>query len=154
MRKNNVKLKKKVTEFVGFQIIKYIAGVLYFAGLAALIPLVPLVFSPVEFVRAQRAFLIALALILAGFLLVYWFSRSKKVALQSLGMMTLIPGLVGVFLLYSGPRRMSKLVAVLEEAPLLVEKYMTSQVPHAWLLAGVYIILGVLLVWFSYRVRN
>ncbi len=149
-----MKLQKKVTELVGFEIVKYIAGVLYFAGLAALIPLVPLVFSPVEFVRAQRAFLISLVLIVCGFLLVYWFSRSRKIALRSLGMMTLIPGLVGVFLLYSGPRRMSKLVAVLEEAPLLVEKYMTSQVPNAWLLAGVYIILGVFLVWISYRVRK
>ena len=147
-------VKKKVVEFVGFQIVTTFAKLFYFAGLTALIPLVPLLFSPHQLVAAKYAFGIALGLILVGFILVYWFSQSKSVAFRALGFMTLTPGLLAVFFSYAGPNRMAAILRAFGEASPYLEKWVETYVPHAWLLAGIYIILGVLLVWLSYQVKK
>jgi len=149
-----MKVQKKVTHFVSLQLVSWIAGAIYFAGLTALIPIVPLVLSPIQFVNAQRAFAVALAFIVFSFALVYLVSRSKKIALRTLGMVTLVPGLIAVFFSYSGERRMTEMVRWFGEASPLFEKYIETHVPKAWLLAGIYIILGVLLIWLSEKSRK
>jgi len=148
-----MKVQKRVAHFVSLQLVSWIAGAIYFAGLTALIPIVPLVISPIQFVNAQRAFAVALAFIVFGFALVYIVSRSKKIALRTLGMVTLVPGLIAVFFSYSGERRMTELMRWFSEAPLF-EKYIETHVPKAWLLAGIYIILGVLLIWLSEKSKR
>jgi len=145
---------KKVERFVGLQIIEYIARFFYFAGLTALIPLTPLLLFPQKLVEAKVAFGIALTLIFIGFFIVYIVSHSKKVALRSLGLMTLIPGLLAVFFIYSGPRRITKLLNMFGEASPFLEKWITTYMPKGWLLASVYIILGCYLIWISYRVKR
>ncbi len=149
-----MKLKKKVERAVKFQVAKLLGQSFYFAGLTALIPLVPLLLSPDRLARVKVVFGVALALILAGFLFVYWFSGSKRIAFKALGFTTLVPGLLAVLFSYLGPRRMAKLLRSFGEASPFLESWIETYVPKAWLLAGIYIILGVWFVWISYKVKN
>ena len=149
-----MKVQKRVAEFVGFEVVKIIAQVLYFAGLSALIPLVPLLLSPQEVVAAKYAFGIALGFIFGGFVLMYWFSESKKVAFRALGLMTLIPGLLAVVFSFMGPRRMTNFLGTFGEVTPFFEQWVETYVPKAWLLAGVYIIVGVFFMWISEKVRK
>ncbi|MBW2969732.1 hypothetical protein KY319_01275 [Candidatus Woesearchaeota archaeon] len=145
-----MKVQKRVAEFFGLQVIKFFAGAFYIAGLTALIPLFPLVFSPSQLVEAKYSLGTAFGLIFLGFLFLFWFSGSSKLACRVLGFMTLAPGLLGVFLLYSRVN-LSKFLYVFGEWSPFVESYLEANVPRAWLLAGVYIIVGVVLVWVSAR---
>jgi len=149
-----MRIKKKVEKAVKFQAVKLIAHFFYFAGLTALIPLVPLLLSPQQLVEAKYAFGIALVMIFFGFLLVFWVSHSKKTALRALGMMTLIPGLLAVFFSYTPPGKKAALLRMFGEATPYLERWIETYVPTAWLLAGMYTIVGVALVWFSYRVKK
>ncbi|VVB81334.1 Uncharacterised protein [uncultured archaeon] len=142
-------LKRSIAELVGLQVVKIIAGTFYMAGLTALIPLFPLVFSPQELSNARYALFTAFGFILAGFLIVYWFSGSHKIALRALGFFTLIPGTLAVFFLFS-PYHMARLFRLFGELPYL-EQYIHSYLPNAWLMAGIYITVGVFLVWLSAR---
>ncbi len=149
-----MKAHKKVARFVGIQIVKWVAELFYLAGLTALIPLLPLVLSPLKFIQAKQAFVIALALIIVSFILVYAASQSKKVALRALGLFTLIPGLLAVFFSYAGQRRMAEMMGWFGQESPLFENYIETHVPKAWLLAGLYIIVGVALIWISEKVNH
>ena len=137
-------LKRSVMDFLGLQIVKIIARTVYFAGLTALIPLAPLVLSPEKFVNAEYAFGVAFGLIFLGFFLIYWFS-SRKEAMRILGFMTLIPGFLGVIFLYA-PRHILKILGSFGISQ-HIQDYIFSNIPKAWLLCGIYIIIGVILVW-------
>lgn len=137
---------KKVEWWAGFFIVRLIARVIYFAGLTALIPLIPLVFSHGI---PRVAFWTAVGFVAAGFLLVYWFSGSRKLAWRTLGVMTLVPGLIAVVMLFLGPRRAALVYNKLGLVSPLVQQYIEAYVPHVWFLAGIYIILGVVMVWLS-----
>jgi hypothetical protein len=149
-----MKLGKKVKYFVLFEAVRSIARIFYIAGLTALIPLVPLLLSPHELFGAKYAFGIALGLIFLGFLIVYWFTDSKKVALSALGWMTLVPGMLAVIFSFMGTRRMANFLAGFGKASPLLEGWVETYVPKAWLLAGVYIIIGVGLIYWSEKVRK
>jgi hypothetical protein len=149
-----MKVQKRIAEFVGFQVVKVFAQVFYFAGLTALIPLVPLLFSPDQLVGAKYAFGFALGFIFVSFVLVYWFSESKRIAFASLGYMTLVPGLLAVVFSFMGPRRMAEFLRRFGEASPYLENWIESYVPNAWLLAGIYIIVGVGFIWISQKVRK
>lgn len=148
------KLEKKVKEFVGFYAVLWIARLFYFAGLTALIPLTPLVLSPEKLVHARYAFGLALGAIVLGYILIFWFSRSRKIALQNMGFFTLIPGLLAVIFAYVGPRRMGEFLGMFGKISPLLQLWIESYVPKAWLLAGIYIILGVSLIWFAEKVKK
>lgn len=143
-------LKKRISEFVGFQIVKFVASFLYMAGLTSLIPLLPLFLSPDKLIAAKSAFLLALGLIVVSFLFVYWFSGSRKIALRSIGFMTLVPGMIAVFFSYA-PRHMTRIMGLFGAASPYVERFFLYKVPNVWLLAGIYIVLGVGLIWLSLR---
>ncbi len=149
-----MKVQKRIAEFVGLQVVAMIARVFYIAGLTALIPLTPMLLSPEQLIAAKYAFGFALGFIFLGFLFVYWFSESKKSAFSALGYMTLIPGLLAVIFSFMGPRRMANFLRLLGEASPFLEKWVESYVPKAWLLAGVYIIVGVFFIWVSEKVRR
>ncbi len=149
-----MKLEKKIKAFVGFQIAYWIAKIFYIAGLTALIPLIPLVLSPNELDKARYAFGISIGSIVLGFCFIYFYAKSNKIAFRSLGFMTLIPGLLAVIFSYMGPRRMTILLRTLGDASPYLEKWVESYIPNAWLLAGIFIILGVALIWVSEKVRH
>ncbi|HLF54727.1 MAG TPA: hypothetical protein VI612_03330 [Candidatus Nanoarchaeia archaeon] len=146
--------KKRISRAVEFQLVKYIAQLFYFTGLTALIPLLPLLLSPYQLIQAKYAFGFALGFIVLGFFLVYWFSASKKVALRVLGMTTLFPGLVAVIFSFTGPRRMAIFLRMLGDASPYLEEWIKTYIPKAWLLAGIYIIVGVALIWLSEQAKN
>lgn len=148
------KLKKKVTEVVVFQIISSIAKLFYFAGLTALIPLLPLVLSPNELPAYKQAFAVAIGSIIIGFALVFYFSKSRKTAWQVLGFFTLIPGLLAVIFAYVGPRRMGEFLSSLGGVSPYMESWIEAYVPKAWLLAGLYIIVGVAFIWFGEKSKT
>lgn len=149
-----MKVQKRIAEFVGMQVVVTIARVFYIAGLTALIPLMPMLLSPEQLIAAKYAFGFALGFISVSFVFVYWFSESKKVAFSSLGYMTLIPGLLAVIFSFMGPRRMANFLRMFGEVSPYLEKWVESYVPKAWLLAGVYIIVGVFFIWVSEKVRR
>jgi hypothetical protein len=148
------KLQKQVKEFVGFQAVLWIARFFYFAGLTALIPLMPLVLSPEKLVQARYAFGLALGSIVLGYVLLFWFSRSRKIALQNMGLFTLIPGLLAVIFAYVGPRRMGEFLNLFGKVSPLLQEWIDAYVPKAWLLAGIYIILGVSLIWIAEKAKK
>ena len=149
-----MKLEKQVKELVVFQAISIIARLFYFFGLTALIPLLPLVLTPNQLVDARYAFGIALGSIILGFALVFYFSKTRKIALRVLGLFTLIPGLLAVIVSFAGPRRMGEFLSMFGKISPLLQKYIDSYVPKAWLIAGIYIILGVALIWFGEKARK
>ncbi|MEM3154309.1 MAG: hypothetical protein QW165_01945 [Candidatus Woesearchaeota archaeon] len=148
------RMRKRVAEFVGFQVASWIAHVFYFAGLTALIPLMPLVLSPERFVQARYAFGVAVGSIVLGFVLIFWFSKSRRNAFRSMGMFTLIPGLLAVAFAFMGPRRISEFLGMFGKVTPLLKQWIDSYVPKAWLLAGIYIILGVILVWLGEKAKK
>jgi len=143
-----------VERVVKFQAAKLVAQFLYFTGLTLLIPLVPLLLSPHELANAKYAFGLAVGLIFVGFVVVYLFSHSKSTALRVLGMTTLVPGLLAVFFSYSGARRQAVFLSWFGEVTPLLERWLETHMPTTWLLAGIYIILGVSLIWWSEKGRR
>ncbi len=154
--KKHAKLKKKVAKkvktYAKYQVIYAVARVFYVSGLTALIPLIPLILSPADLENGRYAFAIAVTFIFAGFFLLYWFMKKKK-AFQALGFMTLIPGMIAVVFSFMGPRRMTRFLEKFGAASPLLEKWVETYVPKAWLLAGIYIIVGVIFVYISEQVR-
>lgn len=148
------RVTKKVRRLAFFLVIKYIASLLYFTGLTVLIPLIPLVLSPGSWENAQTALVTAGGFIVAGFTLVYWFEGSKRKALQTLGMMTIVPGLLSVIFLFTGPRRMTNFYQLFGEISPYLESFLEGFVPKAWFLAGLYIVIGVLLYWLAEKARR
>jgi hypothetical protein len=148
------KLKKKVAELVVFQIISLIARLFYFAGLTVLIPLMPLVLSPHELPAYRQAFAVAIGSIIVGFALVFYFSKSRKTAWRVLGLFTLIPGLLAVIFSYLGSRRMAEFLGSFGNVSPYLEFWIETYVPKAWLLAGLYIIVGVGFIWFGEKSRK
>jgi hypothetical protein len=147
------KIKRKVWEFAVYEIITTIAKIVYFSGLALLIPLIPLVFSPFDLIGAKNSLAIASVLIVVSFFIVYIFTKSKKVALRALGFMTLLPGFLAVVFSFMGPMRKAQLLGYFSKAP-FVKEWVQEYVPSAWLLAGVYIVLGCALWYWSEKVRH
>jgi|GEM_PF-2635129 len=147
------KVKRKVWAFIIYEIITTLAKLVYFAGLAILIPLIPLVFSPFDLINARRSLMIAFVLIIVSFSIVYIFTKSKKVALRALGFMTLLPGFLAVIFSFLGPMRKAELLGYFSKAP-FVKEWVKEYVPNAWLLAGIYIILGCALWYWSEKVRH
>ncbi len=146
------RLRKKVVRFVWLEFVSFIAHLIYIAGLTLLIPLLPLVISPLDLFGARNTLFIAFLFILVSFAMVYYFSKSKKIALRSLGAATLLPGMLAVIFSFLGPRRMALLYSSVE-IPLL-EQWLQEYVPKAWLLAGIYIIVGVGLIYLAEKVRH
>lgn len=138
----------KAVNYIGFKIVSYFGHLFYFAGLTSIIPLLPLLLSPIDIVSARFAFFSALFLIGFGCLLIFGFADFKK-GLRVLGWTTLFPGLLAVVFNFIGPRRMELFLSKSGVAAHIIDTYTNVYVPSAWSLAGFYIILGVFLVWFS-----
>jgi len=151
---NGMQVEKKVKEFAVLTVIKAIAQLCYFAGLTALIPLLPIFLSPTKLIEINYVLYGAVALILVGFFIVYFFAGSKQTAFRTLGYTTLVPGLIAVFTAYTGPRRMVKFMELFGDITPVVKFWIETHVPQTWLLAGIYIILGSGLVWISYQVKK
>lgn len=149
-----MRVKKRVERFVKVQIARYVGGLVYFAGLTALLPLLPLLLRPERVVAAKLAFFIALGLIFSGFLVVYLLTESRKAALRTLGFTTLVPGLIAVLFSYLGPRRTSIFLDRFGMLSPFVDEWVSEYVPTAWFLAGIYIILGVAFIWLSEKSRR
>jgi len=149
-----VALHKKVAKHIQYQAIKFLAKLLYITGLTFLIPLVPIVFSESGLASARYVFAIALALVIASFFAIYVFTRSKRVAFAELGYITLIPGLLAVIFAYIGPRRIALLVSFFRELSPLIQEWINNSIPKSWFLSGIYIILGVFLIWLSEQVNH
>ena len=144
----------KVVDTLVLQIIRYAAQLVYFTGLTALIPLLPLFLHPTEVVNARAAFEFAIIMIFFSFALVLFVTRSKKKALLSLGLMTLFPGMLAVLFAYVGERRLVIFLSQFGKATPLVQNYINTYVPKTWFLAGIYIMLGCALVWLSEQLRK
>ena len=149
-----MRFERRVEKAVKMQIVKYIADFVYFVGLTSLIPLLPVLLNPREFVDVRLPFMVALGLIFVSFTMVYWWSGSKKVALRTLGYTTLFPGMIAVFIIFTPPRKLARLMGNFGGATPFIEKWIEAFVPSAWLLAGIYIILGVTLVWLAEKVHR
>ena len=142
------KLIEKVELAIQYQAVKFIAQVLYLAGLTLLLPMWPLIFTPELFQEVQMIFFLAGGLIIASFLTVLWFTKSKKKAAQTLGFITLIPGLAAVIFAALGTQW---LLAQVPELSPFIQAWILKFVPTSWFVAGMYIILGTGLVWYSQR---
>lgn len=139
-------LKKKGKCFALFFVVLSFARFLYFAGLSSILPLMPLVFSPASFFELRLAFGIAVASMVSGFIVLWLYSRSRRFAWQSLGWMTIVPGVLSVFFLFSGSRRLAELYSWFGPVSPIVQEWFDAFVPKAWLIAGMYLIIGVFLV--------
>ena len=145
-------LKKKVVKHVKLQVVSYLAQVLYITGLTSLIPIVPLVFTNLSYINYAFAF--ALLLIVLSFMVVFLVTKSKKDAFYTLGFMTLFPGLLAVFFAYTGARRMALFIGYFKELSPFVQDWINHYVPNTWLLSGIYILIGVGLIWISQSLRK
>ena len=65
------KIKRKVWELVIYELITTVAKIVYFMGLALLIPLLPLVFSPFDLINARNTLIVASVLIVVSFFIIY-----------------------------------------------------------------------------------
>ncbi len=149
-----MKLARRIGREIALEIVSIFAKILYFAGLASLIPLVPLVFHPAGFAVAKYALITSVVTIILSFLIVYWSYKSKKFAFRTLGFATLVPGIIAVLLLFAGPIRITSLLSVFGKVSPYLKEFINTQIPKAWLLAGIYIIIGVALVRLSYSTRK
>ena len=110
--------------------------------------LMPLILSPQQVIEAKYAFGLALGFIIFGFAIVFLISTRKR-AFKALGFATLIPGLLAVIFSFMGPHRMVNLLRRFGEASPYLDNWIQSYVPKAWILSGIYIIVGVTLVWLA-----
>ncbi|RMD58595.1 hypothetical protein D6825_00315 [Candidatus Woesearchaeota archaeon] len=151
------KLSSKVEFAIQYQAVSFIAQVFYLAGLTLLLPMWPIIFTPELFRQVQTVFLLACALIVASFLVVFWFTGSKKKASFTLGMITLVPGIAAfifsvfgkiaavIFSVFGKDWLLSKMTLV---SP-FIQAWIEKAVPNSWFVSGIYIILGTALVWYS-----
>lgn len=147
-------LQKKVVKHVQFQAVKYLANILYITGLTILIPLVPIVFSPSELSSARFAFGVAVLLVISSFFVIYFVTKSKKSAFYNIGFMTLFPGLLAVVFAYIGARRLAIFLGFFQDLSPFIQEWINKSVPKSWMLSGIYIIIGVLLIWISEQVHH
>lgn len=147
------KIRKQARVFIFYRIISSIAQIVYFTGLTLLLPILPFVLSPAEFVRARWTFALAIFWIFLSFLIIYFFTSSKKQALRNLGFMTIIPGFIAVIFSFLGKQRTAELLSQASRIS-LVTSWIEAYVPSAWMLAGVYIILGCVLWYLSEKLKD
>ncbi|MBI4145853.1 hypothetical protein HY489_00790 [Candidatus Woesearchaeota archaeon] len=143
-----------VVKEVEYQAVLAIARILYVAGLTALIPLIPMVLSPQQLMAAKYGLLAALFLIIASFITVFLFTRSKKASVRAIGFMTIIPGFLAVAFALIGEKNLVGYLVKLGPVTPFVQAWLDNYLPKSWFLAGIYIILGVSLVYLSEKLRR
>lgn len=145
------KLAKKVEKRIQYQAVKFIAQVFYLAGLTLLLPMFPILLAPELFKEVRLIFFAAIILIVSSFLIIIWFTHSKKRAFKILGMITLIPGLAAIIFAAFGT---DWLLYYAKEFSPFVQHWISHYVPKSWFIAGTHIILGTILVWFGEQFRR
>lgn len=148
------KVKREIVQFVEYRALLWVAKIFYVAGLAALIPLVSLILAPERLWDVKVAVIIAFGFIFLSFMIVFWFTRSKRESFEALGLMTLIPGLLAVVFAFAGERSFLGAIAKLGPASPILREWLDAYVPRSWFLAGVYILLGVGLLYVSQEVKR
>ncbi len=146
--------KERLFDFLVYEVAAFIAHFVYFTGIAGLLPVMPLFLTPTKIFAAEKLIWIPLLLISSSFIVLFIATRSHIRTLRALGWMTLIPGLAGVVFSFVGERRLIIFLAKLGKVEHLIVHWIDGYVPRMWLLAGVYIIIGVVLVWLSYRLEK
>lgn len=145
------KVVRKVEREIRFQAARFIAQLLYLAGLTLLLPMFPILFEPELFREVRLIFFVALALIAASFTVIVFVTHSKKRAFSTLGWITLLPGLAAVVFTAFGS---DWLIESTMQASPFVQYWIQKYVPNSWFVSGVYVMLGALLLWISEQVRK
>ena len=135
-------LNHMVEKLVKNWIVEAIARIFYIAGLTMLIPSLLLLSQPKVFVST-----VALAglLILVGYFILYTYYDSRRKAVHAMGWMTLFPALLAVFFAIFGEAWLAQLPYVQTAEP-LIQKFILSSVPTAWVWVVLYGVIGFWLV--------
>lgn len=142
-------------------IVGFIAKLLYFSSLTALIPFGAMILTQkTADLPATMHFLPLSALALLGFsvLILLFHHRSIAHTLASLGWMTLIPGLGALgFMIFNRDAVMNMLSSVIfgfGKIEPYVAAYLNSALPKVWVVIVVYILLGAILLYIAGRMES
>lgn len=137
-------------------IVRALAGLFYVAGLTVVIPLALFLISPppdiVAMAYLTAYFTAAVVVVLVSVIIIFWWKKSFGKTLKTLGVMTLIPGIIALLFTMYGKEVVlnwfsSRVPNFIHVEPILM-RYVDIAVPKLGWLTFVYIVLGVgLFVW-------
>lgn len=153
-------MQKYEFSMTGF-IVGFIAKLLYFSSLTALIPFGAMILTQkTESLPATLRFLPITALALLGFsvLMLLFHHKSLAHTLASLGWMTLLPGIGALgFMIFNKAAVFNVLNSAIfgfSKIQPYVAAYLDSALPKVWIVIGVYILLGFILVYIAGRMES
>ncbi len=132
--------------------VRSVVSIVYEFALAALVPLSTLLLTPgfeisLSYVKAAGG---ALGIMLACFIVLLVFKKRLHSALISLGIMTLVPGILAIIVSATNPATLFNLAAErfvgFERVGPLLQNYLEHAVPQVTLVGLLYALIGVLLV--------
>lgn len=153
-------LSKKVMDIASGLVVRSIVSIIYELALASLIPLTIVLFSPGFIIdwNFASSVLAVLGLILVCFIILVWNKGKVHKAWVSLGLMTLLPGILALFFIYISPETLFNIVSrnfstFAKIEPLLTE-YIQHSLPKVTILMYAYVLIGCLLVWFGLHLKK
>ena len=137
--------KKGVEHVLGRMLIGYLVSIAYIAALTFLLPL--LLIPSTLFSQVPTIVYICVGVIILCALLLLWLKGDFGSALISLGLGTLIPGILGILFAVFGEEKflgyLGQFVSISEVEPLI--GYVTANVPKLWIITAGYVLVGFLL---------
>jgi hypothetical protein len=131
---------------------------LYVSGLTLVFPIVYLFAFPSDApFPILPSLLIALLLIAISFMGLLILEERFGRALQSIAQATLIPGIIGVFFSFFSRDAVFNLLSKTfagEQATLLLNRYLENVVPKLQIVTIVYVVLGLLIWYWGYKVNQ
>ena len=140
--------KKHLEHFACGIFVRGIANVLYLTGISILLPLILVVLSLPPVGALLFLFLtsiLAIGMSMSGAILLRWWKGSWRNTFIWLGIITIAPGIAGLALITSGKDIIGWLVdeTAAHRALSLYIQLLGQEIPTVWLVAAVYVILGV-----------
>ncbi len=132
----------------------------YFSGVSMLLPILGTAWekSIKPWIASPGGFLIALGLIIASIILLGFVAGSFSSLVKGIGWMMLIPGVLAVIFTMFGQTTVydwaGQHITGFASAEPVVDWFVEHSVPKVAYLGGLYIIVGVCLVWFGRRIDS
>lgn len=140
--------KKHLGHFACGIFVRGIANILYLTGLSILLPLLLVLLSVPPMSTLLFLFLssiLAIGMSISGAIILRWWKGSWRNTFIWLGIITIAPGIAGLALITSGKDIIGWLVdeTSAHKALSLYIQLLGQEIPTVWLIAAVYVILGI-----------
>jgi len=151
---------KSIVDLASGLVVRTIVSIVYELALASLIPLTIVLFTPgfavnLEFMQNVSA---VIGLILVCFIILVWNKGKVYKAWTTLGLMTLLPGILALSFIYISPKTLFRLAsqhfANFTKIEPVLESYIQHSLPKVAILMYAYVLIGCILIWLGLHLKK